>query len=780
MRRIRKNIQVIPVDDQQGCELYDELSGEKYEFGIVEFYLIEQLQKAFSPEQIISGIRSRFNQEITNKDIDDFLALLDSWNLLENAQEDIGREPSRVVNNAQIPRDDKGSDTSLQDSMRQPNLWHLFNPQALFTYINSILTPVRKLIWLTPFVFTIGCIAVMYNLESFLADISVAVTRFGVLGRILFAAATVNLASQVMRGLVARYYGLLTPSMGIRLIFGLIPRFNVQIIPPDKQIPKSGRLWLNSISSIIRLLLFGLAIILWELTRFSGSFLSFIGIELALLSFISLLLVANPLWRGDGVNFLSVWLEIPNLKSRSKRAMIGLFRKPPDTIVRHTKHPIALGLFGLASLTFFVAFAGFISYQIFQTLEQKYQGAGVALFLALAAYVSWNIYRQNKAKKTAQRNTTVGVGREQPVANNDSTIDKKKSSPYSLNNTKRSGGRSYLKGIVFVALLILVMFLPYQYETGGVAEVFPIEKASVSPETNGIVDQIYVKSGQQVQAGDKLARMSYYRQQKDVEVTEANIKTKNFEIQHLLTTPSEDQVGLAKEILESAQLRLKYSSEELQRVTPLYNKGVITLSDYENAKKENDLNNQAVQEAKLSLDALLSQVNPNQVDALKSELQRLEHEVVFFRQELDNTFLRSPISGHIISDDLNYKIHTYMNPGTIFAEIENTSTVSIRVAIPESSVSVAKIGVVMNLKLWAYPNRVFTGKVDKIEPAAKQEQSQYGKVVYIRSYLDNPDGLLLSGLTGYAKIESEETFLILAFSKALVRFFKIEVWSWLP
>jgi hypothetical protein len=46
--------------------------------------------------------------------------------------------------------------------------------------------------------------------------------------------------------------------------------------------------------------------------------------------------------------------------------------------------------------------------------------------------------------------------------------------------------------------------------------------------------------------------------------------------------------------------------------------------------------------------------------------------------------------------------------------------------------------------------------------------------------IPNPDGLLKSQMTGFAKIAAGEQWAIVAFTRALVRFVMLEMWSWLP
>jgi hypothetical protein len=55
-----------------------------------------------------------------------------------------------------------------------------------------------------------------------------------------------------------------------------------------------------------------------------------------------------------------------------------------------------------------------------------------------------------------------------------------------------------------------------------------------------------------------------------------------------------------------------------------------------------------------------------------------------------------------------------------------------------------------------------------------------GRYVICETVMDNDQELFRSGMTGFAKIEGTQMFVIQAFTRALVRFVKVEAWSWLP
>ena len=67
---------------------------------------------------------------------------------------------------------------------------------------------------------------------------------------------------------------------------------------------------------------------------------------------------------------------------------------------------------------------------------------------------------------------------------------------------------------------------------------------------------------------------------------------------------------------------------------------------------------------------------------------------------------------------------------------------------------------------------------ERLAPLA--EEREFGRVVRVSVRVPNPDGRLASNMTGHAKIEVGERPVWEVFSRIVVRFFEVELWSWLP
>ena len=343
--------------------------------------------------------------------------------------------------------------------------------------------------------------------------------------------------------------------------------------------------------------------------------------------------------------------------------------------------------------------------------------------------------------------------------------------------TTPESNRSWGK-YLFAAIVFGCLFLPYQYEIGGNAEVFPSERVTINMDIAGIIEEVYFNGGERVKPGTVLARIADHVQVNELNILEAEIKRKEHELEQYKTTPSIEQIKLANEKVLTARTNLQHSQEKLKKHELLFSQGFISKQAFEDVKVNAERDKQFLNEAVASLQALKTQINPNQIKVLNAELEKLHNQANYNRDKLRRTNMVTPIGGHIVTPDLQYLRNTYLPVGQKFADIENTDTVIIRVAVPEFDMQEVSIGAPFTLKLIAYPNQKFTGVVDEIETSAAS--ADFGRIVIIRSKMANPDRTMKTGMTGYAKIHGNQTILLLAFTKALLRFVTIEIWSWLP
>jgi len=133
------------------------------------------------------------------------------------------------------------------------------------------------------------------------------------------------------------------------------------------------------------------------------------------------------------------------------------------------------------------------------------------------------------------------------------------------------------------------------------------------------------------------------------------------------------------------------------------------------------------------VDQLASQVN------VRSATRQLEEE------RLADRVIYAPFDS--VAGPRMVSLGQFVNMGTTLVTLVDLDKVKITFRIPERQLSFVKVGQEARVKVGAYPNKVFTGKVDLINP----EIDPTTRTAEIRLMAPNAEGLLKPGM--FARVE---------------------------
>jgi putative peptide zinc metalloprotease protein len=778
MKRLRDDLLI--TDRARGAtSVEDPVAKKTFEFSEHESYLLKALKRSYHETVLLARYNAKFETNLTQEDFHTFLFRLDSWGLLErkttagesktNARVEAFKGEQSEDNAHIMP-----PDSEANNKQRFDNHWSLFRPAPFLNLMVGWFGFLRHFSPLIPLLVGFAMLGVLFNLRFVELDLKAVRFNLNLLQHLILTLFTVNLGSQLYQGMVARHFNLHTPSFGLALIYGFLPRFNVVIIMPPSS-PKRVKLEIAKAALISRLLMFFTGVVIWLATRGQGGALPLFGLSLALFSSISFLFIANPLMGGAGYRWLSEWFDCPELRDKAFRALRYRIFKPPAVIRKYVEDTAALRAYALASVLFIVLLLGFISLTMANWLELNYGGLGVMFFLLIVAFMTLKFRRgltphkrrTDTSQKQAADSSLRVVDDVKPTAQSPNRSDSK----------MRSIWRP-LKRLLVFSLLIAAMFLPYHYEAGGPAKVLPALKNGIYMQYPGVIEEVFYTGGEWLEKDTVIARTANFKQQRDVDAVLAQIKKKQEELQILMTTPSPEQIALAQQELDTAKMRLVYSQKHVDRIEILHRQGDVSQESYDEALKEEDIARYTVLEKEDNLRVVKTRVNPHEIKSIKAEIELLQHDLVYYRELLARTKLKMPFEGRIITMRLKDLENTYLEDNDLFAEVEDSSRVSIEIDIPEFDIGVVAIGDTIRLKPLQSPDKIVTGEISQIYPTSSE--TDYGNIIKVLTVIDNEDQTLRSGMTGYAKINGKEMFLGEAFGRALLRFVQIEVWSWLP
>lgn len=133
-------------------------------------------------------------------------------------------------------------------------------------------------------------------------------------------------------------------------------------------------------------------------------------------------------------------------------------------------------------------------------------------------------------------------------------------------------------------------------------------------------------------------------------------------------------------------------------------------------------------------------VSKSQYEQLEATMKSNEARVAAARARLADTYIRAPFDGRVGLRRIS--MGTLINPGTVITTLDDTSSMKVDFAVPESYVPQLRAGQSVIAATNAWPGRDFTGKVvsvdSRVDPATR--------AVMVRAVVPNRDAALKPGM----------------------------------
>jgi HlyD family secretion protein len=250
--------------------------------------------------------------------------------------------------------------------------------------------------------------------------------------------------------------------------------------------------------------------------------------------------------------------------------------------------------------------------------------------------------------------------------------------------------------------------------------VEPINVVEVKSKASGMIVKMPVETGTLVKPGDLLVQ----------------IETRDVQNQY-------DQAAAA---LAAARSRLEVATAAKRRADELFKSRIITTTEHETAQLDFANAQSALVAARTTLD-----IN---------------------KQRLEDATVRAPVAGTIIEKDV--ALGTVITSatgafggGTTLLKMADLGQVRIRALFNETDIGQVNPGQPATVIVDAYPDRRFTGTVEKIEPQAVVQQNVTMFPVLVT--LENREGLLKPGMNGETSVLVDQRTNVLAVPNDAVR-----------
>jgi len=356
---------------------------------------------------------------------------------------------------------------------------------------------------------------------------------------------------------------------------------------------------------------------------------------------------------------------------------------------------------------------------------------------------------------------------------------------------KPSPGRRLLV-LAAAALLLALIFGRMELRASGPVSVLPEENADIRAAVEGIVEEIFVDEGDRVRAGDPIARLSSQTLETNLHSTEAEVRELRAVVQGLVKGPTNAEIQVARATLSRTEAAAEYARTQLSRVSQLFQIGAVPRAQLDDARAAVSTAEGVRVESQRRLNVLLAGTRPDEIEAARARLERLESQENDLSQQFAKLNVVSPVAGIVAtpSRELKAMKRQLIGSGGLIAKVYDFETVAAQIRVPEKSIGDVRPGQPVELRTRANPNVTFHGRVTSIAVAADAApvtetasplpitHAGGDRVFVVTSLIDNRSLFLRPGMTGQAKVLCGQRSVINLLTRQLVRTLNVEVWSW--
>ena len=269
-----------------------------------------------------------------------------------------------------------------------------------------------------------------------------------------------------------------------------------------------------------------------------------------------------------------------------------------------------------------------------------------------------------------------------------------------------------------------------------VGSLYALEESTLSAEVEGRVEKILADVGDNVKEGQVLVTLSTVELKLELDRQRAIVS----QVRARLGLASDDPLPRDPNkvaFVVRAAAQLFETEQRFRRAEQLQRDGLVSQEQYDEAsarfKGARAAHEEALQE----------------VEQLKAQLQGSEAARDLAAKKLEDASIRAPFPGAV--KERRVSPGEYLTVQSPVAVIVRTDQMRARLAVPEKYSGSLQIGVTVEVKVEAYPNETFSGRLVRINPSVEQESRSFEA----EALLPNPTGRLRPGFFVQASIPSE-------------------------
>jgi multidrug efflux pump subunit AcrA (membrane-fusion protein) len=342
--------------------------------------------------------------------------------------------------------------------------------------------------------------------------------------------------------------------------------------------------------------------------------------------------------------------------------------------------------------------------------------------------------------------------------------------------------------VVIAVVVLVAIFVKIDQTAGGPARLIAAESFIITRIAPGLLETAYYKGGvleknnsqifhlsaydysvtriepevavgDTVATGDTLLIINSMLNQGLLAEARSDLQRARADRRLLLSDPKIEEIATSKSEVSEAEAVYEKARKEFNRTKELYSRKLISEDEYERVAAGFNVSHSAWTSRKSELDLLRSGPKAEEIDKVDAEISKLESRVSYLEEQYEASVIVCPFDGVLVG----------ATSGQDLLHLARTDSLIVEVKLNESDLDILSPGSKLELRVSAYPGQPHYGEVIKLKLSPE---------LTAVAAIENNGSRLLPEMTGYAKVDCGSASLANLSARKVMRFFRLEFWSW--
>lgn len=283
----------------------------------------------------------------------------------------------------------------------------------------------------------------------------------------------------------------------------------------------------------------------------------------------------------------------------------------------------------------------------------------------------------------------------------------------------------------------------------------------VSSKAAGNILTMNFSEGDKVNSGDTVLIIDHEQLELQLHQAIAGKDAAQAQLNLMLKGAREEDIIQAEQNLKQAKVNFETAERDKNRMQKLYDSQSITQKQYEDAVARFELMSAQYKSAQENYSKVRKIFRPEEIEQAKANLNKAIAGVELLNKNIRDCFVISPINGFLVK--------TFIEPGETVTpmsslfKVSDLDVVELVIYVSTEELAYVKLGQNAEVKIDAFKDKVYNGKVTYISPEAEftpkniQTKDERTKLVFaVKIKIPNNNYDLKPGMPADAMIELQD------------------------